>query len=262
MHRLLIVDDEKHVIDSLSDLFREQTGIDVEVHTAVNGYDALKIMESVPVDVVLLDIRMPGLSGIDVYDKINAFLPSCRVIFLTGYSNFEYIYHIVNNKNVMYLLKTETNDKIIAVVKDALSDIEAEQQMQKNNDNATVSSAIFRSVEKAPDGTGFNSQSRLVNMIKGYVKQNISGNLSLIRISNYFNYNSAYVSRIFKKLTGVNLSTYIMHIRIEKAKELLSYTNDSIKSIAEKTGFHTPHYFSRVFKEATGVSPKEYKINH
>ena len=73
------------------------------------------------------------------------------------------------------------------------------------------------------------------------------------------NYNGAYISRIFKQIVGMNLSTYVTSCRISKAKELLMHGNDNISEIAEKVGFDSSQYFSNVFKRMVGTTPGEYR---
>lgn len=102
----------------------------------------------------------------------------------------------------------------------------------------------------------------LIQNIKSFVDEHIKETLTLTTISRFVNYNEAYVSRLFKQLTGVGLSEYISLERIKKAKHLLSTTNESIQNIASETGFDTAQYFSIVFKKTTGISPSEYRRLH
>lgn len=80
-------------------------------------------------------------------------------------------------------------------------------------------------------------------------------------IANSVNYNSSYVSRYFKQMTGQSISQYIVQLRIDQAKKYLMSTNDSIQDISVKLGFESPQYFSLVFKKYTGFSPRTYRQN-
>ena len=71
-----------------------------------------------------------------------------------------------------------------------------------------------------------------------------------------------YISRLFKQINGMGISEYISLERINKAKDLLVTTSDSMQNIATATGFDTAQYFSLVFKKTTGVSPSEYRRSH
>ena len=128
MHRLLIIDDEYHVVDALSAFFADQTAVELEVLKAYTGSDAIAILRSCRVDVVLLDIQMPGMSGLDIYQIIVENWPACHVVFLTGNGRFEHLYQVNRNKRVAFLLKTESNAVILQAVRDAVDAIVLENK--------------------------------------------------------------------------------------------------------------------------------------
>jgi len=108
----------------------------------------------------------------------------------------------------------------------------------------------------------YNRKFELITYIKQYIQEHLSENLSLSMLSEKFNYNSSYISHIFKQTTGIGISEYITMTRIELANKLLLTTNDSISDIADATGFDTAQYFSYVYKKRTGISPTDYRISH
>lgn len=127
MKRLLIVDDEHHIVNWLADLFESQADLDLIIFKSYNGRDALQILETTRIDLVLLDIKMPGMDGLKVSEKILADWPGCRIIFLTGYNHFDYVYYANRHKHIDYLLKTECDEEIIKAVTDAIESIDREQ---------------------------------------------------------------------------------------------------------------------------------------
>ncbi len=129
MYRLLIVDDEHHVVNWLADLFEKQEGMEFNIYKAYSGIEALNVFESVKINIAILDIKMPELTGLDVADRIVTHWPHCRIIFLTGYNNFDYIYHANKQKNVVYLLKAEDDKAIIKAVNEAVQALDEELRM-------------------------------------------------------------------------------------------------------------------------------------
>jgi two-component system response regulator YesN len=129
MYRLLIVDDEPHIVDWLTGLFKGLDSQDLEVYKANTGMAALELLDSIRIDVILLDVRMPGLSGLEVADRINCNWPACRIVFLTGHSDFDSMYKANKLKNVSYLLKTEDDSEIIHAVQDAISSIQEKERI-------------------------------------------------------------------------------------------------------------------------------------
>ncbi len=124
MYRLLIVDDEAIIADGLYEVFQGLKDIELDVYKAYSGLDALHHLNRTRIDIVLTDIRMPGMDGLQLLEKIHGKWPNCKVIFLTGYNEFEYIYTAIQYEGVSYLLKTEGYGKIIGAVVNTVSEIE------------------------------------------------------------------------------------------------------------------------------------------
>jgi len=125
VYRLMIVDDERHIVDWLFELFVESKP-DLDIVKAYSAQEALQRLEASKIDVVLSDIRMPGMSGLELMERIKDNWPACRIVFLTGYDEFEYIYAAKKQSGVNYLLKTEDDDVIVEAVSEAIAELERE----------------------------------------------------------------------------------------------------------------------------------------
>ncbi|WP_374020586.1 helix-turn-helix domain-containing protein [Paenibacillus thiaminolyticus] len=136
MNRLLIVDDEHHIVDWLVEMFEDNKELELEIYKAYNGIQALAILDKLKIDVVLSDIKMPGLNGFELLEKIQSNWPKSRVIFLTGYNEFDYAYKANQYANVRYLLKTEDDDTIVAAVYSAIQSIESDRIQSRALDHA------------------------------------------------------------------------------------------------------------------------------
>lgn len=129
MFRLLIVDDEQDITDGLYELFRDFDGCELDVCKAYSGLEALEWMKKTKFDIVLTDIRMPGFTGLQLMEAIREQWPKCRIIFLTGHHEFEYVYAAIKQEGVRYLLKMESHDTIIKEVEDAVQLLMKERQI-------------------------------------------------------------------------------------------------------------------------------------
>ena len=78
-------------------------------------------------------------------------------------------------------------------------------------------------------------------------------------MSNVFFVCPAYLSRLFKKKTGINFVDYLTRLRVEKAKEFLALPALKVYTVAEMVGYENPRYFSRIYKDVTGMSPQDYR---
>ena len=98
-----------------------------------------------------------------------------------------------------------------------------------------------------------------VRQILVTIDASISGDLSLKRFANELFLNTSYLSSLFKKETGMTLTDYVNENRINTAKRLLKSTTLSIQAIASAVGIPDIHYFTRLFRRETGLSPREYR---
>lgn len=124
MYRLLIVDDEEIITDGLYDAFSGLIPDKLDVYKVYSATAALDWLSRTRIDIVLTDIRMPGMSGLEMSEQIREFWPRSKIVFLTGYSEFDYAYKALQIPGTRYLLKTEGFDKIIETVKEVLQEIE------------------------------------------------------------------------------------------------------------------------------------------
>ncbi|WP_308635307.1 response regulator transcription factor [Paenibacillus silvisoli] len=120
---------------------------------------------------------------------------------------------------------------------------------------------VYDTVALASDlfGDKNGTANATIKPILDYVLQHSNQDLSLKTLAYKFNINASYLGQLFRKETGILFSSYLNHLRIEKAKELLLQTDMKMTDIAAKVGYLEPSHFYKIFKKATGVSPAEFK---
>jgi two-component system response regulator YesN len=416
MIKLLIVDDDVWIREGLRRNIRwEQAGIEV-AGTAADGEEALKRMEELRPDLVLTDIQMPFLDGLQLAERINADYPGTKVVFLTGYDDFSYAKQALRLQAADYILKYEDNEVILNAVASAASTLLAEKRgaetarksqaliqnkffaelfegcanpewARKELDNLGIAApeACFRVAVIQPEdirrfarsGEGDNAElllfsihnicSELVSepfpyrysavynnrvnllfnlpapadkegtaehltehleeirrtlenclklqvsiglgscregieriaisysealnaaqlkpiiggagvFVSGEIRHSQNSHhtllkemeqymrlhfheeeLNLTAIADHVHISSAYASTLFKKYKGMNLSEYLIQLRVDKAAELLSTTDAKSYEVSEQVGYRNPQYFSVLFKKHYGKSPSEYR---
>ncbi len=457
MYRLLIVDDEPDIAEGLYNFFYNYEALELDVFKAYSAYEAIKILDSERIDIVVSDVCMPGMDGLEMVSQVKKRWPYCQVIFLSGYTEFEYIYRANKLEAVNFILKTEGYEAIanslhkaikriqdearlsrihenklefkhefvsyilqnINIAKEELRNISSDMNIaldpekpvfflvglfkdmdkrdirdkakvypvlnelccryiiprfnlildeyEKNNhifiiqpkdnksiiqpkdDKSMIQSRDNKSIIQSPNNkpaefpeenrTGYiaeikglvemmqnafldelsvnvsfvildepiylnelgscykNMKSLLndgeeagmeliivnqdmisslikdgkryslgdtqaISIVKNYIAENLDKPLSLTLLANLVYYNSSYLSRIFKKFTGMTLTNYITKMRMEKAKEMLTRTNKKINAIASELCFASQSYFNQAFRRETGMSPLEYRIKY
>lgn len=131
MFTLLIIDDEPIIADSLYEEFRhyrDDRGLAMDINRVYSGKEALRVLSSRKVDIIISDIRMPGTNGLELLQQVKRIWPACRVIFLTGYQEFEYAHAAIRHGVARYILKTEGYAKVIEAFEDMMREIERELQ--------------------------------------------------------------------------------------------------------------------------------------
>lgn len=103
------------------------------------------------------------------------------------------------------------------------------------------------------------SSDNIMKRIVNFIHKNYYKDIKLETLADIFNYNSAYLGKMFKSYTGVNFNSYLDKVRIENAKELLAKNDLKVYQVSEKVGYKSIDYFYLKFKKYVGVSPKEFK---
>ena len=260
MIRLLIADDEKLEREALAQIVQHRFEREVVLETAENGRRAADTAVLWGADLILMDIEMPGMSGLDAARAVLAQRPSCRVIFVTAYSLFQYAHEAVHLGACDYLLKPVDPDELEDSVRRAIRQIDTERKL------AELAAAQPRT--ELPEGQGpdaapeegENSQAALVMAhVRRYLEDNYMFDLSLDSVGEILHISPAYLSAQFKKYQKMNFLDCLTELRINAAKELLADPFRSSAEVASMVGYEDASYFARAFKKRTGMTPTQYR---
>ena len=125
---ILIVDDERYIVNYLLSLVEENIKEEAYIEKAYSAPEALNILSATKIDLILLDIHMPGCTGLELAKKVKSSWPRCHIIFLTAYDNFEYVYQANHFASTSYLLKTESDETILTEIQKHIDLINQESQ--------------------------------------------------------------------------------------------------------------------------------------
>ncbi len=241
MWRVMIVDDEMPVRKLLqASIDWESLGLEV-VGEAASGIEAINIIDDVNPDIVFVDICMPFMNGIEFTKMATSRYPDLFVIVLTGFDDFEYARQCVSLPVVEYMLKPIVRSEVEKVLKRVVGELEKKVPSDKCVEQEE---AVLNSFE--------------IQKIVDYLKNNYKDStINLASVAQQFGFNACYLSRKFKKETGISFLEYLMKCRMEQAIELKK-NNLKMFETANEVGIPDPNYFGRCFKKYTGVSYSEY----
>ena len=241
MRTLLIVDDEKLIADGLRNMLAEAFSGRLRTLCCYSAAQAFAIAEETPVDILLTDINMPDCTGLQLHAALQKRYPDCRVIYLTGYSDFEYARTALDQHAFAYVLKGEGDDFVISTIERALDGLPA---------------VPLEASAPAPEPDA--SQDWLQDL-HAYIRDHLNDDLSLNRLAEVCHFHPVYLSRIYKEATGSTLSDFINQARQEKSEDLLKNSRMTVLEISRVMGFATDNYFCRWFRKRTGMSPHAYR---
>ena len=236
MYRIMIADDEPLIREGISELIHS-FDMDIKVVCqAENGLQAVRLAEKYSPDIIIMDIEMPQLNGLEAIEQIHSTLDTAVFIILSSYDNFRYAQQAIALGVNRYLLKPVNEKELRETIRICIDHFE---------NNLSPTSVSYESDHKQ-------------NLVD-FINHNYSNpQLDTRMIEEHFNISRSTIFKIMKEITDQSLVEYITMIRIRQAVKLLS-TSLTFKEIAYQVGYTDPYYFSRIFKKSTGYTPTEYR---
>lgn len=248
MYRVFLADDEPWVLLGLKNMIDWRENNFVICGEATDGFKAWERICNTRPDLVLSDIQMPGINGIELISRIREEGLDTEVVIISGYSEFEYAREGLKYGCADYLLKPVDEEELIK----CLRKIE-ERRRRKEGERSQEAGIIERPVTE-----GWQSESGIAQAMLRYMQEHY-GKVTQQRLAEEFNMSVSAVSQVIKRNTKKSYSEHLLSIRMQAAQELLRSSGDGIETIAEKVGYGDYFYFMKVFKKATGISPSAFR---
>ena len=253
--KLLIADDELVIRNGLVSLDWEKIGI-TEVYSARNGMEAKELLLSEPIDIVIFDIRMPGMTGLELAAMVKEYSMDTAVILLTGFSEFSYAQEALRSGVSDYLLKPFHPRDIIKTVETVKKNLEKERYLTRLAREYEDTKGSFDTMSQVKNI--FPKVSQSVENILEDIAREFDQPLSLGTFAERYHFSNNYISKKIKQETGYSFMDILLAVRVMNAAKLL-YEGEKVNKTAQQTGFNDQHYFSQVFRRAFGCSPTDFK---
>ncbi|MBB3126624.1 YesN/AraC family two-component response regulator [Paenibacillus rhizosphaerae] len=247
MWKVLLVEDETFVRESVKEIIRwEEMGFTL-AGEASNGLEALPMIKNDPPDLVLCDIVMPQMDGLELLQETRKAGIGSKFVMLTCIGDFESMRRAMEYGASNYILKLSMSVKDL---RETLVKVSRELSARQSPIERPVRQPAAREKITHPE----------VNKIMEYIEQNYDQDITLKSLARYVMMGENYVSALFKKKTGETLIHYLHRTRVEKAIEYLTTTDLPVNRICQNVGFMNDNYFIKIFKRMTGMTPSQYRM--
>lgn len=265
MKKILFVDDDE-AIRFLVSCYSFWKDFDFQITgEASNGEDALRMLEGGAYDVVLADIRMPKMDGLQMAAKLREQGNRIHVVIASTYSDFRYAKQAMRLGVLDFIEKPLTEDKLLETLKLVRESLELGEKASDMDYTAAEFYEIRLSeasdIERESIGKEYQviREDRLVMEICTFFLSRFKSGTVIEEAARSLGMNRDYLSRRFKQTTGRTPLEYLTSIRMEYAKKRLEDSMLKIYEISGELGYLTADHFTRVFKKYTGMTPNQYR---
>lgn len=247
MLSMLIVDDEDIIREGIRD-YVDWAAMGISIcGEASSGQVALEQIQKLKPHILLTDVVMPGMDGIELIKAIREQQLPVEIVVLSAFENFQYIKSALKFDAIDYLLKPFNETELQQVMNKVVAQVKRGQKIQQYvpeqllNDNALLPYSIAQEV------------------IRIMEQQYADNKLTLQLIADAIPVSINHMSAVFKRETGETVTDFLTKVRMMHAKRLLLNPMYKVYEIASLVGYTDANYFAKVFKKSTGLSPKEFK---
>jgi YesN/AraC family two-component response regulator len=242
LYTVLVVDDEKWAVLYLKSLFnRPDLGFQV-IAACRHPAEAIAVLEKEKPDVLITDISMPEINGIQLIDHVRHADIPCEAVIISGFSEFSFARQAISLGVFEYIVKPATAQNATDVLTRLRKKLESKKTVPVENENQK-----------------FSEDDSLFSKLLQYITQHYNHRLYLNELADQFGLTPNYCCTLFSKIKGMTFSQYVTDLRMAKAASLLKYPDLSINKIALMVGFDDYTYFNKIFKRIFQCTPTEFR---
>ncbi len=243
MVKVVIADDEYFILKELEDIIEWQRyGCEI-VGIAKNGKEAKELVIEKEADLLITDIKMPFMDGLHVIADLCELQITCDYILISGFSDFSYALKGIKFGVSDYLLKPIEEEELSKAV------LKVVKRQEK----------LLLSPDESLNLDMYTMNNRFIKKAYEYVEKNYASPFSLQDVADHLGISQSYLSKLFVYKVKMRFTQFVNLYRIRISEQYLKATDKTIEEIAFLVGFNDYKYYSQVFKQITGMTPKQYK---
>lgn len=251
----LIVEDEslmrEYLMMNLNNIHNQW----VAAACARDGIEATALLNEQHFDLVITDIKMPRMGGLELATHISSNIPNTDIILLTGYDEFNFARTAIRIGVADYLLKPLRDGELHSI----LDRLASKRNNSDMNGDLTKNITLQSQAAVKSDVVAGNPNI-LIQRVRNYIERHYCEQISLSEVADLMDVNPTYLSSIFESEQGESYSKYVLRLRIERAALLLrTHPVGNISDIATDVGYLSAKHFISVFKKYYGMTPSEFR---
>lgn len=247
MYRAIIIDDEKWVVKSLIATLKDMEHFQI-VAELNDGLSAIRYLKEYEPDLAFVDVRLPGMSGLEILQEANSLGLKTLFIVISGHAEFAYAQKAMLHNAIGYCLKPFSHSELSDSVNKAWALLQKRQQAETPSPSAAN--------EPAPASA---TKNKAVNQMLDYILGHYMEDISIQTLADLCSINPNYAGQLFKQKMNQTFNSYLANLRIQQAIHLLTNTDMPVALVASSVGYQDYFYFAKVFKKITGSTPSSYR---
>ena len=247
MKRVLFVEDEAVMRSAFRRMMDWEASDFVLASIVANGAEALTYIEENPVDIVITDLKMPVMGGIELIEALNKRSFEGIILVLSNYTDFELVRTALTRGASDFMLKLSIDEeKLRKQLESAVELLNAKTKAHSDRDKERGIPSKYDLAKKE------------VREVLQFIHSHFAEKITLDDVAGVANMNKSHLCRLFRKETGRQIFAYINYLRMQKAASLIEAGETYIREISSSVGFDDQFHFTKLFRKQFGMPPSEY----
>ncbi|HQQ41022.1 MAG TPA: response regulator [Clostridia bacterium] len=221
---------------------------------ADNGEDGLRLIREIKPEIVITDIRMPGMDGLDMIEELRKSGGDAVCIVISAYGEFDYAQRAIRFGVSEFLVKPFETSELNSALKNAVRRADQILHLRQIEEKKVVLYGDYLAEEGDIKG-------KYAEQAVDYIKAHYDESIGISDIALALSMSESHLSRVFKESMGYTLGEYLVNYRISVACELLREGKLRVSEVAAKVGYGDQRYFSVVFRRIVGRTPNDYRAH-
>lgn len=259
MYTVAVIEDSKLLLMGMVHTW-DWKSLDCQVvGSAGDGLEGLQVICDTNPDIVITDIRMPGLSGLEMIEAAQKEGLSPAVVIISGYDEFSYARKALSLGAVDYLMKPVEEEDAYRAIRSACQRVDERRKYQNLTQRLQTVEDSKMKVFSTYLASSENIKSEYTRQAIRYIEEHYAEDINVRSIAEALSISESHLSKVFKDTIHSTIGEYLTHYRIREACTLLKDPQNRIYEVAVRCGYSDQRYFSVIFKRIMGMTPNEFR---